>query len=158
MKLLKQEYGYGCGLYSVANALCMSEFITPERLEDSKGGNKFMQLNKWLLDDKNGFQIFPLYYKNGVEFMTPNLKLDVKKCPNIEYYPILITYDIKDCPMNHMIALHYCADKSVTVLDSCFDELVFYDSWKDFRKVYPRIISLEIFMNFNNEEIYMLNT
>jgi hypothetical protein len=154
MKLLKQTYGYGCGLYSVANALCMPAFITPERLEESRDGNKFMQLNKWLLDDKTVFQIFPLYYRNGVEFMTPNLKLDVKKCPNIEYYPILITYNIKDCSMNHMIALHYCADRSVTVWDSGKNEPIFYDTWKDFRKAYPRIISLEVFMNFDDKEIY----
>jgi hypothetical protein len=153
--MLKQEYGYGCGVYSVANALSMPGFITRERLEESRGGNKFMQLNKWLSDDKTGFQIYPLYYKNGIEFMTPNLKLNLKKCPNIEYYPILITYDIKDCSMNHMIALHYCVDKSVTVLDSCNNEPVFYDTWKEFKKEYPRIISLEIFMDFNNNEIYI---
>lgn len=152
--MLKQEYKYSCGVYSVANALNIPEFVTSSRLEESKDGNGVMQLNKWLLDDKNLVQIFPLYYKNGIEFTTPNLKLDMKKCPDIEYYPILITYDIKKSSMNHMIALHYCADKSVVVFDSCNDEPVFYDMWKCFKKVYPRIISLEIFMNFDCEEIY----
>jgi hypothetical protein len=154
MEMLQQKQGYGCGLYSVANALCMPEFATTNRLDESKDGNGIMQLNKWLLDDNNSFQIFPLYYKNGVEFMTPNLKLNVKKYPDIKYYPILITYEVEDCPMNHMIALHYFKDKSVTVLDSGEDKPTVCNSWKSFRKMYPRIISLGIFMDFNNNEIY----
>lgn len=36
--MLKQEKGYGCGLYAVANVLDLKDFITPQRLEKSKKG------------------------------------------------------------------------------------------------------------------------
>lgn len=35
----KQKQPYGCGLYAVANACNLDNFITPERLEKSKSGN-----------------------------------------------------------------------------------------------------------------------
>ena len=35
----KQKQPYGCGLYAVANACNLDNFITEERLEKSKNGN-----------------------------------------------------------------------------------------------------------------------
>ena len=152
--MLKQEYGYGCGLLSVANALSMSEFVTDERMQESKEGNNIMQLNKWLLDDGKSFQIHVLYFKNGVQFKTPKLKIDFEKCPNIEYFPVLITINVPYCTKNHMIALHINSDYSVKVLDSCEKEPMCFMTWDDFRNKYPRILSLEIFKNFDDKEIY----
>jgi len=41
--MLKQEKGYGCGLYAVANVLDLKDFITPQRLEKSKKGKRWME-------------------------------------------------------------------------------------------------------------------
>jgi len=155
--MLKQEFGYGCGLISVANALSMNEFVTEARIEASKDGNNIMQLNKWLLDDGKDFQIQVLYFRNEVQFKTPKLKINFDSCPNIRYYPILITVKIPRCPKNHMIALHYNADETISVLDSCEKDAVTFQAWDDFRNKYPRILSLEVFKNFDNKEIYYSN-
>jgi len=40
----KQKQPYGCGLYAVANACNLDNFITDERLEKSKNGNVIGQL------------------------------------------------------------------------------------------------------------------
>ena len=152
--MIRQEFGYGCGLLSVANALSMKRFVTEERMEASKDGNNLMQLNKWLLEDGEDIQIMPLYYKNGVQFRTPKIKMNFEGCPNIEYYPILVVIAIPRCPKNHMIAVHFNADNTVHVLDSCEKEPVFLFSWDEFRSKYPRIISLEVFKNFEDKEIH----
>ena len=156
MELLKQKYGYGCGLYSVANALCMPEFITPERLEESKPGNNFMQLNKWLLEDKCNFQIVPIYYRNETQFRTPKIKPSFENCPNISCSLILITFKVKNSSKNHMIAIHYNSDYSVLVMDSCKEKPELFLTWDSFREKYPKIISLEIFKNFDDKEICMM--
>ena len=44
----KQKQPYGCGLYAVANACDLDNFITDERLEKSKNGNVIGQLSKWM--------------------------------------------------------------------------------------------------------------
>lgn len=36
--MIKQSTKYGCGMYAVANACNMPDFVTPDRLEASKGG------------------------------------------------------------------------------------------------------------------------
>lgn len=46
--MLKQEKGYGCGLYAVANVLDLKDFITPQRLEKSKKGVTRFELSKYL--------------------------------------------------------------------------------------------------------------
>jgi hypothetical protein len=42
--MIKQKQPYGCGLYAVANACNLKNFITEERLEASKKGNVIGQL------------------------------------------------------------------------------------------------------------------
>jgi cyclopropane fatty-acyl-phospholipid synthase-like methyltransferase len=44
------------------------------------------------------------------------------------------------------------------VMDSGLADPVFYDNWKDFRKMYPRVVSIEVFMDFNSNEIYFKNS
>lgn len=51
----KQNQPYGCGLYAVANACNLDNFITEERLEKSKTGNVIGQLSKWMQDDGHPF-------------------------------------------------------------------------------------------------------
>ena len=149
--MLKQENGYGCGLYSVANALNMPEFVTEDRLEKSRDGNNQMQLNKWLLDDGCDFQIMPMYFKNHVQFRTP--KLTITTTEDLCFYPALVVVALKRCPKNHMFALSIYKDFTLHVLDSCEAEPEYFLSWDCFRKKYTQVISIDVFRTFNNKEV-----
>ena len=154
--MLRQENGYGCGVYAVANALNMKEFVTSERLEASKeNGNNFAQLNKWLLEEGKNFQIQVKYFKDGVQFRTPRLKVFYEGADDLICVPALVTYNTPRCKRNHMIALSCYPDGTLHVFDSCKSEPDYYLSWDDFREHYKRIISLSGFVSFENENVYL---
>ena len=60
--IYQQNTPYGCGMYSVANALNIDNFISEERLEQSKAGNTIYQLNKWLEESGYNYNIECMYY------------------------------------------------------------------------------------------------
>ena len=154
-KMLQQKNGWGCGVYAVANALGMEDFVSEERLEASReNGNNLMQLNKWLLDDGVKYQIMPLYYRNGVQFRTPKTGLYFDANDNFLYYPVLVTLHVPRCPKNHMIAIRFYYDMTITVLDSCEPIPQNYLLWEDVRGLYRNIISLNGFMSFTGENVY----
>ena len=47
---LRQKENYGCGVYSIANALQCEDFVTNEKLELSINGNNVGQLGAWLYE------------------------------------------------------------------------------------------------------------
>ena len=55
----KQDNPWGCGMYAVANACKLDNFVTDSRLQESKEhGNRIGQLSKWLfsLDYQSEFR------------------------------------------------------------------------------------------------------
>lgn len=60
--MLRQTTPYGCGLYSVANALNEPTLVTDFRLNESIKGNTLPILNKWLFQDGFDFGIDAFYY------------------------------------------------------------------------------------------------
>jgi hypothetical protein len=153
-----QKNGYGCGLYAVANALGLDDFVTPERLEESKNGNNIMQLNKWLQDDGHRFRMLPPYYGNDVRFKTPPLKISFENCVNPVYYPVPIVAAVKNRPKNRLFAVHIYKNLTLHVYDSLKNEPEYFLSWDAFGEKYPRIAALKIFKDFDNKEIYFAET
>jgi hypothetical protein len=160
MELLKQEYGYGCGVYSIANALNYADFITDERLEQSKCGNNVGQLTKWLNDDGHNMFIDTIKY-TGRLISLPKMwwRLD-ETCA---YFPMLISVPATRT-INHMIAIkgypEWTLPRSekapIEVCDSLLDEPFWMESWDDLKKKYPKVYGLFCFRNFENKELFML--
>ena len=96
MMKYKQKQPYGCGLYAVANACNLENFITEERLEASKKGNVIGQLSKWMQEDGHPFYIDTLYY-NHVGKKLPASALEyVPKGEGVNFLPILINVRFSD--------------------------------------------------------------
>lgn len=118
--LIKQENG--CGLYAIANACNLPEFITPERLEISKNGNTFGQLSKWLQDDGHPFCIDVLYYNH--EGKNIPSKFFGYHTIHEDNNPMPVLFNVQSCEKckRHLIGgwLHH--DGKLTVFDSLKNE------------------------------------
>ena len=143
--MLKQNTNWGCGLYAVANALDMPEFITDERLEISKEkGNNIAQLTKWLNEDGCDWFIVA-EYTTGRNVEMPKLYwLDEDRdgC----YVPFIVqlpSYN-KSC---HMIAIRGYKGKA-HVFDSAAENVVEINYMAEFRKLYPKIVAVCAFVDY----------
>ena len=149
----KQKGGYGCGLYSVANALQDESFITPERIEMSKKGNNIGQLNKWLFEDKRDYYIAMLCYNNNNPVDIFDLEPKFENNPSILYYPFFIVIKSTE-RKNHMIGCGYMRDMSIEVHDSLLNKGITYKDFNSFKKHYDgQILSYEMIHTFSNEPI-----
>jgi hypothetical protein len=157
MMVLKQEHGYGCGLYSVANALCLPDFVTQDRLEKSKNGNNVGQLTKWLNDDGHNIFIDTLKY-TGKLISLP--KMEWKLDETAVYFPMLISKQATR-KVSHMIALK-CYPEGIAkkapieVYDSLLNEPFWLESWNELKKKYSKVYGLFCFRDFENREIFMI--
>ncbi len=87
--MLKQEKGYGCGLYAVANVLDLKDFITPQRLEKSKKGVTRFELSKYLQEDNINLYIDVLYCDTFKDKL-PNEWCLLRPTGNNNCIPILV--------------------------------------------------------------------
>lgn len=121
--MIKQETGYGCGLYAIANACHLHKFITDKRLELSKeNGNTIGQLSKWLQDDGNPFYVEVLYYNHEGKNI-PNYFNSYR--PVSEKYSLLpVLFNVQSCEKckRHMIGAWLYPDGRLKVFDSLKDE------------------------------------
>ena len=154
--MLKQQYGYGCGMYAVANALNMPGFATDERLKESKKGNNIGQLSNWLFKDGHDVWIDTLKY-TGRPTTLP--KIEVALAENVVYWPALISIPLAR-GRNHMIALkvtNECrSSKAVEVLDSLLDEPIYLADWNEVKEIYPKVYGFFCFRDFNNQDIFFI--
>ncbi len=129
--MLKQTTPSGCGLYAVANALNMPDFITTERLEESKKGNNIGQLSRWLDEDAwlyDGFQYYidAIYYNHfGQSLASSCFRLRPKRIdPNADQLllPILLLVRFSENGKNHMIGGHINEAGILTLFDSLKQE------------------------------------
>ena len=145
--MLKQNTYWGCGLYAVANALDMPEFITDERLEVSKEkGNNIAQLTKWL--NKDGCDWFIVAeYITGRSVEMPMLYWSDEDDDG--YYVPLIVQLPADNECCHMIAIR-CYEDRLLIFDSAADKVVEGNSMADFRKLYPKIVAIYAFADYGD--------
>jgi len=144
-KMKKQKHPYGCGLYAVANACNLENFITEERLEKSKKGNTIGQLFKWIQEDGHDFNIDTLYY-NHVGKKLPNSALNYKPTgEGINFLPILINCRFSDEGKNHLIGGKISKDGTLFLYDSLKEEII-ETTLKKVNKMYHNVYGLFLFM------------
>lgn len=150
----KQTKPYGCGLYSVANALNLDNFITEERLEISKKGNNIGQLSKWLQDDGHNFYIEILYY-NHTGKKLPNSALGyIPKGDSVVLLPIMINVRFSENGLNHMVGGKIDKEGNLYLYDSLKQDMI-KTTLKKVNKMYHHVYGLFIFSGLNNDDGYV---
>lgn len=141
----KQAGPYGCGLYAVANALNLDNFITEERLNFSKDhGNTIGQLSKWLQEDGNDFAIDVLYY-NHVGEKLPEEALSYTPESN-DYLPVLINVQYSEKGKRHLVG-GLIDNKGVLILIDSLSSDIEVTTMKEVNEKYKRVFGLFIFMD-----------
>jgi len=120
----KQKQGYGCGLYAVANACNLDNFITDKRLEDSKIGNTIGQLSKWLQDDGNPFYIEVLYYNHQGKKLPQSALKYIPMGENVSLLPVLINVRYTEGGKNHLIGGKIDKAGILYLYDSLKDDMI----------------------------------
>ena len=154
MAHFKQENGYGCGLYALANVLMNESIITPARLIESKTGNNLGHLNKWLIEDGYDLFIEPLYY-SCTENRLPQSICDIR--PNGEgvlTIPILIDVQITENSKMHLVAAEITKERQLFVLDSLKDDKEI-TTLTEYQEKFYRVYGLWCLRSFNKEGYYM---
>ena len=147
----KQKQSYGCGLYAVANACNLDNFITEERLEKSKTGNTIGQLSKWMQEDGHPFNIDALYY-NHIGKKLPQTALNyIPSGEKINFLPILINCRFSDKGKSHLIGGKIAKDGTLYLYDSLKEETI-VTSLKKINKMYHHVYGLFLFVDVNNGE------
>jgi len=139
--MTKQEHGYGCGLYAVANVLDLKNFITDERLEKSKKGVSNGQLTYYLQEDGNDIFIDVLYC-DSFENKLPQNWLDLTVTGDANYMPLLI-----QCCVNekyHLLGARLYQDKKLELFDSLVNEPLICEL-KDVNTMYESVIAIYSF-------------
>lgn len=105
----KQKTPYGCGMYAVANALNIDNFITEERLEQSKSGNTMYQLNKWLEESGYAYNIECMYFtvsqnKESLHGIVLPKEINFYSDSETKILPLLLNVKKTASSRNHLIA------------------------------------------------------
>lgn len=153
--MLKQTAPYGCGIYSVANALNKPDFATAHRLEESKKGTRVFQLNDYLDKDGHEFVIEPMFYSDyslSLPVTTHNL------CTFKEdtYLPILLCVRHSKKSLNHMVGGLIGTDKTLILMDSMKPEPII-TTIEDVQWEYSAVFGLYTFYSIhsNSDVVYM---
>jgi hypothetical protein len=142
----KQTQPYGCGLYAVANACNLDNFITPDRLEKSKIGNTIGQLSKWIQEDGMPYCIDALYY-NHVGKKLPVSALGYKPVgEDLNFLPVLINVRYSDNGKNHLIGGKISKDGILYLYDSLKREMI-ETTLKKVNNMYHHVYGLFILMS-----------
>lgn len=144
-----QKNGYGCGLYAVANALNLENFVTEERLEESKNGIGNGKLNQYLLEDGLNIFIDVIYCDTQVNSLPESwcglYSEDVDK-----YLPILI-----QCKINekfHLMGAKLTNEQGkIELFDSLKSEPLIC-TLEDVNKMYEKVHALYSFNYIDTTE------
>lgn len=145
----KQKQPYGCGLYAVANACNLDNFITEERLEKSKNGNVIGQLSKWMQDDGKPFYIDTLYYNHSGKKL-PKSALGYKpEGEGITFLPVLINVRFSDEGKNHLIGGKISKDGTFYLYDSLKEDII-ETTLSKVNRMYHHVYGLHLFMGVDD--------
>ena len=153
----KQKKSYGCGLYAIANACNLDNFITEERLEQSKGGNNIGQLSKWLQEDGLSFYIDLLYY-NHLGKKLPRTALNYKpEGDNVISWPILLSVRSCESCKNHLIGGRIDKEGILYLYDSLKDDVI-ETTLAKVNKMYHNVYGLYLFLTIDGgNNIFLTN-
>lgn len=146
----KQTTPYGCGMYAVANALNLDNYVSEERLDKSKNGNSIMQLNRWLNESGINFNIECMYYtvfqneKTGHGIQLPKEVFCYSDDSN-KTIPILINVQKCELSKTHLIGAWIHTD-SLTIIDSVKDDLI-HLRWDELNNYYKYVYGFWIFQD-----------
>ena len=151
----KQNQPWGCGLYAVANALNLDNFITEERLEKSKSGNVIGQLSKWLQEDGTPIYIDTLYY-NHLGKKLPSTALGYRPVGEDVYFlPVLINVRFSDEGKNHLIAGKISKEGKLYLYDSLKEDVI-ETKLSAVNKMYHHVYGLFVFMGVDGGDYVFL--
>lgn len=142
--MLRQENGYGCGMYAVANATNRPDFVTPDRLEQSKGGNNMGQLAKWMQDDGFPFYIDVLYYDHLGQKLPQSALGYHPMGESVMLLPVLIEVQLSDGGKSHMVAGKITKDGVLHLYDSLKSEVI-ETTLAGVNEMYHRVHGLFVF-------------
>jgi hypothetical protein len=147
----KQSDNYGCGLYAVANALALDNFVTSERLELSKEGDVIGRLSKYLQDDGHDACIDVIYYDHvGHSIPTRYFDYSVEKCIAS---PFLFNVKLSEKGRRHLIAGHLFPDGRLVVCDSLREE-PFTTTLSELHRHYNAVFGFFVFMNLKGDYLF----
>lgn len=152
---LRQKENYGCGVYSIANALQCEDFVTNEKLELSINGNNVGQLGAWLYEYRIQCFLSCVIYNNEevIDIFDLNPTF-IEDCEN-QWVPFFIIIKTNG-EMNHRIGCRYMKNGSIVVHDSLYETEFVYDCFDCFEKAYyGKIIAYDVLRNYQNEPIFI---
>lgn len=149
----RQNQPYGCGLYAVANALDLDDFVTEERLEISKGGNNTGQLSRWLQQDGHPYYIDVLYWNYTAKALPHSATL-YHPVGDGAIFPILLNVNVTN-EKTHLAAGKIDTGKILHLHDSLRPEVV-QTTLRKVNKLYLRVFGLYTFNDINTSEYIVL--
>lgn len=145
----KQTTPYGCGMYAVAHACNLDNFVTEKRLEESKAfGNLTCQLDKWMKEDDIKLYMQPLFY-DGKAKDIPKHWHDLKIEGEVIAMPLVFCVTLSEGGLSHMIGAHLDKNGILYVYDSLKSDV--YESTIDrLNESYHHIFGMFVFCDVNN--------
>jgi len=126
----KQSQPYGCGVYAIANVLNDETFITNQRIKVSKKGNNLHQLNQWMIKDKKGFIIEPIYLNLVTSLQPiPPKGIDFRPFDNSHVFPFILDVAHSEMGKKHLIGGLAKINGVVILMDS-LKEYQFETTWE----------------------------
>lgn len=154
MAHFKQQNGYACGLYALANALIKESIIKQERLEDSEDGNHIGQLNKWLLEDGLELFIEPLYFTCTGKRL-PKAICDLRPSgEGVLSLPVFIDVQATENSKMHFVTADITPDGRLLVIDSLKDEPEL-TTLAEYQKKFYRVFGLWNFRHYTEKGYFM---
>lgn len=154
--MMTQDDNFGCGLYSVANALSMYNFVSDERLQESIKGNNIAQLNRWLWEDTKEIYIECLYYNHNKVNIHESF-FEYRTDTMYTYLPVLFDVQVdKSSKRLHLISGQLYSDGSLYIMDSLGAEFE-VTKLEDLLNKYYRVFGLYAFVKTDKTGFLILN-
>lgn len=144
-----QDQPYGCGLYAVSNALNIYNFLTDERLNESKTGNVIGQLSKWMQDDGMNMYIDALYYDHLGEKLPESAFGYVPIGEDGIMMPILLNVRLSEGGLNHMVGGRISKNGTLHLYDSLKLDMI-VTKLSEVNNLYHNVYGLFIFMDLKD--------
>jgi len=150
--MITQKNGYGCGLYAVANALDLKDYVNTERLDESKKGVTNFELSTYLQEDGLNLYIDVLYcdtFKSAL----PKDWTELKLSGDNNCMPILI-----QCVVNekyHLVGAKLFQDGKIELMDSLKDGKL-KCTLSDVNTMYEKVVGLYSFNHLKNADYVIL--
>lgn len=145
----KQTTPYGCGMYAVAHACNLENFVTDQRLEESRPfGNLTCQLDRWLSDDGINFYMQPLFYDGKATQISKEWH-ELKIQGEILAMPLVFCVTLSEGGLSHMVGAHLDKSGILFIYDSLKSE-VYESTIEAIGENYNSVFGMFAFCDRNN--------